>query len=167
MKLSVEVDGETYVLELERGSGQVRYALSGQLEASGTAAVAEIMPGVFSILLGSRSIEVRLERAGDAFEAWAGGERHAVTVADARDRSIRANKTGAAGPVELRAQMPGKVVSLLVEVGARVAAGHGLIVVEAMKMQNEMKSPKDGVVSKIHAREGMTVAAGEALLVVE
>jgi len=167
LKLSVEVDGASYVLELERDGSQARYKLSGERDASGEATVAEIMPGVFSILLGHRSVEVRVERAGDALEAWTGGERHVVSVADARDRSIRANTAGATGPVELRAQMPGKVVSVLVEVGARVQAGHGLIVVEAMKMQNEMKSPKDGVVSKIHAREGATVAAGEALLVVE
>ena len=71
------------------------------------------------------------------------------------------------GPLELRAQMPGKVIKILVAQGAAVQSGQGLIVVEAMKMQNEMKSPKDGVVSKIHAAEGATVAAGEILIVVE
>lgn len=172
MKLSVEVDGESYVLELEvlsleRDGATARYSLRGAVEASGKATVVEVMPGVFSILLGSRSIEARVERTGDSLEVWTGGERHVVSIADARDRSTRTKRTDAQGPVELRAQMPGKVVSLLVEVGAAVQAGHGLIVVEAMKMQNEMKSPKDGIVSKIHAREGMTVAAGEALLVVE
>jgi len=167
LKLSVEVDGESYVLALERDGSEARYQLTGGVEATGAAEVVEVMPGVFSILLQGRSVEVRVERAADGLEAWAGGERHMVVVADARDRATRTNKTGAMGPVELRAQMPGKVVSLLVEVGSTVEAGSGLIVVEAMKMQNEVKSPKHGVVSKIHAREGMTVAAGEALLVVE
>jgi biotin carboxyl carrier protein len=63
--------------------------------------------------------------------------------------------------------MPGKVIKLLVESGSTVRAGQGLIVVEAMKMQNEMKSPKDGRVSKIHVEEGATVGAGQALIVVE
>jgi biotin carboxyl carrier protein len=69
--------------------------------------------------------------------------------------------------MELRALMPGKVIKLLVQAGAAVEPGQGLIVVEAMKMQNEMKSPKKGIVSRIHAVEGATVVAGEALIVVE
>jgi biotin carboxyl carrier protein len=63
--------------------------------------------------------------------------------------------------------MPGKVIKLLVEKGVNVQAGQGLIVVEAMKMQNEMKSPKDGMVSKINVAEGATVGAGQTLIVVE
>jgi biotin carboxyl carrier protein len=63
--------------------------------------------------------------------------------------------------------MPGKVIKLLAEKGTAVQAGQGLIVVEAMKMQNEMHSPKDGVVARIHVAEGATVAAGQTLIVVE
>ncbi len=63
--------------------------------------------------------------------------------------------------------MPGKVIKMLVKHGAAVTVGQGVIIVEAMKMQNEMKSPKDGIVLKIHAAEGSTVAAGETLLVIE
>jgi biotin carboxyl carrier protein len=167
MKLSIELDGQPCTLELECSGSTARYSLSGALEASGIASISEIAPGVFSILLGSRSIEVRLQSAPDSLEAWAGGRRYQVAVSDARDRSTRSRKSGAAGPVELRAQMPGKVITVLVAPGASVHAGQGLIVVEAMKMQNEVKSPKDGVVSKIYAAAGSTVAAGEALLVVE
>jgi biotin carboxyl carrier protein len=65
------------------------------------------------------------------------------------------------------ASMPGKVVRVLTEVGARVAAGDGIIVVEAMKMQNEMKAPKAGVVISINAEEGATVNAGDVLAVIE
>lgn len=63
--------------------------------------------------------------------------------------------------------MPGKVVKLLVGVGDEVSAGDGVIIVEAMKMQNEMKAPKAGRIARVHVAEGNTVAAGEALLVVE
>ncbi len=94
-------------------------------------------------------------------------QRHAISIADARDRSLGSKKPAATGPVELRAQMPGKVIKLLVEPGATVQAAQGVIVVEAMKMQNEMKSPKAGVVSRIRVQEGATVAAGETLMVVE
>lgn len=167
MKLTVELDGENYTLDLERNGGATAYVLLGANNSSGTASIAELMPGVFSVLLGARSFEVRVAHSRDALEIWVGSQRHLVSISDARDRPSRARKTGASGPVELRAQMPGKIIHLLVSPGAAVEAGQGLIVVEAMKMQNEMKSPKDGIVSKIHAIEGATVAAGEALLVVE
>ena len=63
--------------------------------------------------------------------------------------------------------MPGKVVRLLVAVGDQVTPGQGLIVVEAMKMQNEMKSPKTGTVVEIKTKDGATVSAGEILIVIE
>jgi len=125
------------------------------------------MPGAVSILRGARSIEARVAAAGEDLEIYIAGRRHIVSIADARDRPGRSKKVRAAGPVELRSQMPGKIIKLLVQPGAAIQAGQGLIVVEAMKMQNEMKSPKDGVVSKIYVAEGTTVAAGESLLVVE
>lgn len=127
----------------------------------------EVMPGVFSVLLNHRSFTVYVVPNGENLEVWNGGERHLLSIADARDRSSKNKKIGAAGPMELRAQMPGKVIKLLVQVGTAVEPGQGLIVVEAMKMQNEMKSPKEGIVSRIHAVEGATVVAGEALIVVE
>ena len=167
MKLSVEVDGESCALEVDGDAARVHYRLRGAVQAAGTATVAELMPGLWSVLLGSRSIEVRIERVGDSFEVLTGTERHTISIGDARDRSGSGKRARAAGPVEIRAQMPGKVISVLANAGAAVQAGQGLIVVEAMKMQNEMKSPKDGVVAKIHAAEGATVAAGEALLLIE
>jgi biotin carboxyl carrier protein len=63
--------------------------------------------------------------------------------------------------------MPGKVVRVLVEAGQAVEAGQGLIVVEAMKMQNELKSPKSGTVAELRAANGSTVNAGDVLVVVE
>lgn len=167
LRMSAEVDGESYTVELERNGSMARYALHGAVESSGTATITELLPGVFSVLVGNQSIEVRLEREGDGFQVWTNGTPRAVSIADPRERSGTSTRAGAAGPVELRAQMPGKVINLLVQLGATVQAGQGLMVVEAMKMQNEMKSPKDGIVSKIHAIEGATVAAGDALLVVE
>jgi biotin carboxyl carrier protein len=63
--------------------------------------------------------------------------------------------------------MPGKIVRVLAEAGETVAAGAGIIVVEAMKMQNEMKAPKAGMVVSINAAEGATVNAGDVLAVIE
>jgi biotin carboxyl carrier protein len=176
LKLRVEVDGEDYTLDLRRNGAVSEYRLitrqtgpggQGIRNSSGTASVTELMPGVFSVLFGHRSYTAYIVQNGDNLEVWTGGERHVLSIADARDRSSKKKKTHTAGPVELRAQMPGKVIKLLVQLGSAVHAGQGLIVVEAMKMQNEMKSPKDGIVSKIPAIEGATVTAGEPLIVVE
>ncbi len=167
MKLRVTIDGEETLLDFERKAEERAYRITGAINQAGTASLVEIVPGVFSIVLGRRSHTVYVIPRGDEWEVWAGGQQHVISAADVRDRSARLKKQSVAGPMELRAQMPGKVIKLLVEQGAQVQTGQSLIVVEAMKMQNEMKSPKDGVVAKIHATEGATVAAGERLIVVE
>jgi biotin carboxyl carrier protein len=176
LKLRIEVDGEDYSLDLRQNGGASEYRLGvpstgagGQeiLNSSGTASVVEVMPCVFSVLLSDRSFTVYVVPNGASLEVWSGSERHVVSIADARDRSSKSKKLSAAGPMEVRAQMPGKVIKLLVQTGTAVEAGEGLIVVEAMKMQNEMNSPKKGIVAKIHAIEGATVLAGQVLIVVE
>ncbi len=167
MKLRVELDGESYTLDLRRSGALSEYTLQGIMSASGTASVIEIMPGVFSVLLGRRSVTVHIAAKGDDLEVWANNRRHTISISDARDRAGKGKRVSAAGPVELRAQMPGKIVKLLAQPGDHVRAGQGVIVVEAMKMQNEMKSPKDGTVAKILVAEGATVIAGETLIVVE
>ena len=169
MKLRVEIDGETYFLELEGEGERIAYSLSPSLSSSNSASIVETMPGVFSVLVGERSFLVSVgPSAQGELEVWtSGSERHAMSLADLRDRSSRRAKTSGDGPVEVRAQMPGKVIKVLVAPGDTVEAGQGLVVVEAMKMQNEMKAPKGGKVARVHAREGATVTAGEPLAVVE
>ncbi len=71
------------------------------------------------------------------------------------------------GAAEIKTAMPGKLVRVLVEEGAEIKAGDGVLVVEAMKMQNEMKSPKDGIVKEIRFKEGATVNAGDVLAIIE
>lgn len=168
MKVRLDLDGETYFLELETEGDRTRYLLDA---SQGEASVVETMPGVFSVLLGDRSFLVSVgsgEPAGADFEVWANGEqRYAISLMDLRDRSSRRAKSSGNGPIEVRAQMPGKVIKVLVTSGASVEAGDGLVVVEAMKMQNEMKAPKSGRVTRIHVKEGATVTAGELLAVVE
>jgi biotin carboxyl carrier protein len=161
MKLRVEVDGKSHVLEL-RGS---EYNFD---DLSGTASVEQIKPGVFSILLGTQSFRVNVAEQGDKFEVVnSDGVTRLLSIADTRDRIGAADAGASKGPAVIRAQMPGKIIKLLVEVGANVEAGQGLIVVEAMKMQNEVKAPKSGVVTKILTTADATVAAGETLIVVE
>jgi biotin carboxyl carrier protein len=167
MKLQFTIDGENGTLDLRQDAESSTYRLHGAVTGSGKASMAEIAPGVFSVLLNQRSFTVHLAPSADGLEVWIGGTRYIVSTADLRDRSAKLKKQGGAGPVELHAQMPGKVVKLLVGPGASVQAGEGLVVVEAMKMQNQMKSPKDGTVTKIYVKEGAAVAAGERLMIVE
>jgi biotin carboxyl carrier protein len=103
----------------------------------------------------------------ESFDVILKNKRHRVTVID--PRRLRADENSDRhqhGPTEIAAQMPGKVVRVLVEAGAHVEKGAGIIVVEAMKMQNEMKSPRDGVVVSINVGPGDTVNAGEVLATV-
>jgi biotin carboxyl carrier protein len=90
-----------------------------------------------------------------------------VEIFDPRELRARSSAGASQGRQNVAAPMPGKVVRLLVAAGDAVEAGQGLIVVEAMKMQNEMKSPKAGVVVEIKITEGATVSAGEILIVIE
>ncbi|MBV8070346.1 MAG: biotin/lipoyl-binding protein [Acidobacteriaceae bacterium] len=167
MKYIVAVDDLEYVLELQCGKDSVTYQLKGDVQVSGSASVTEVGPGVFSVLLDSRSITVYLVRNGSGVETWTGTDHRLIAVSDARDRSGKARTAGTAGPFEVKAQMPGKVIKLLVSAGQKVETGQGLLVIEAMKMQNETKSRKTGTVTTIRAREGSTVSAGESLMVIE
>ncbi|HEY9401479.1 MAG TPA: biotin/lipoyl-containing protein, partial [Pyrinomonadaceae bacterium] len=101
-------------------------------------------------------------------EVQIGDEIFRVALFDPkRLRGARGAGAEASGRAQVTASMPGKVVRVLVEAGAKVEAGDGLVVVEAMKMQNELKSPKGGVVVEVRAVAGATVNAGDVLVVVE
>ena len=109
---------------------------------------------------------------GDRRGRWhlsVGAERFTADAVDERTRAIREMTGGAADTADLTvvAPMPGLVVKVEVEVGQAVRAGQGVIVVEAMKMENELKAPADGVVAKIEVRPGQTVDKGATLLVLE
>ena len=90
-----------------------------------------------------------------------------LTYLDPRELRGRRSAAREFGPQAIAAPMPGRVVRVLVEPGQEVAAGEGLIVVEAMKMQNEMKAPRAGRVAAVKTEAGATVSAGDILLVIE
>ena len=168
MKLTAEIEGREHALELRREGARVYATVDGrayELEAR------ETEPGVVLLALGGRVYECRAESTGARGEGWrvdVAGRRIEVALVDPRRlRSAGAGGAQAAGRAAVASSMPGKVVRVLVAEGAQVEAGDALVVVEAMKMQNELKSPKAGAVVELHAREGATVNAGEVLAVVE
>ncbi|MGB6945694.1 MAG: biotin/lipoyl-containing protein [Bryobacteraceae bacterium] len=150
MKWQVAVDGRTIDID------------SDQL-----ASVIQVEPGVYSVLLDGASYEIRLMETSQGLSAEAGGWRFAVEVRDPRDTSRGARASIGSGRQNVAAPMPGKVVRVLVGVGDSVEAEQGLVVVEAMKMQNEMKASRPGRVVEIRARAGETVGAGDTLVVLE
>jgi biotin carboxyl carrier protein len=165
MLYDITIDGKKYRLELERTDGRWKCLLDGH-ETEIDAVLAR--RDVLSILIGGKAYEVRRERTALDLHLWVGSGRYAVELRDPRSlRSRRAGRGDDKGPRKLIASMPGIVVRILAREKASVDAGQGLLVVEAMKMQNEIKSPKKGIVQKIVAVEGAAVNAGDLLAIVE
>lgn len=127
----------------------------------------EVSPGVYSVLTTGRSYEVHLSHRGTGTIATADGHEFIVEIVDPRAwRRGRGGAIEAEGRQEILASMPGKVVRILAAAGTKVEARQGVLVIEAMKMQNELRSPKSGTVEKLLVREGQTVNSGEVLAVI-
>ena len=125
--------------------------------------------GAVSLLVDGRSYDVELDESGDEVQVLVDFELLTVDVADERAVSLRAGAAGfsVTGKVLVTAPMPGKVVRVLVAPGDPVIEGQGLVFVQAMKMENELKSPKAGTVVEVFAKEGSAVEANAKLLTVE
>jgi biotin carboxyl carrier protein len=165
MIYEVTVAGKAHRVELQRSGENWLCKLDGldiPLDAVST------REGVLSILIGGRSYEVKHESTAAESNIVVAGVRVPVQVRDPRAlRSRRRGESGSDGPRKIVAPMPGKVVRILAPAGTPVEHGQGVIVIEAMKMQNELKSPKKGTVRKVNVVEGAAVEAGQALAEVE
>jgi biotin carboxyl carrier protein len=169
MKLKAESSGNEHELALNLNSGS--FEIDGRHY---DVEVRSSSPGEYLLKSGDHVYKCRVESkqgvvAGiGTFEVMVRSQNYDVTVTDPkRLRSGQAAASHHAGAAEIVSPMPGKIVRVLVEAGAEVEVGAGIIVVEAMKMQNEMKAPKAGVVVSINAAEGATVNAGDVLAVIE
>ena len=165
MVYDVIVEGKPHRLELARTDAGWNCVFDGkalQVDAVLT------RRDVLSILIGGRSYEVKREQTATDLHMWVGSERFSVELRDPRSlRGRRGEGAEEHGPQKLVAPMPGRVVRVLVEEKSGVEVGQGVVVVEAMKMQNEIKSPKKGMVQKVLAVAGATVNAGDVLAIVE
>ena len=138
-----------------------------EIDPGQSSSAEEIEPGVYSVLDQGRSVEVRITKNAFGWNVQAGGRGFAVEVRDPRDASSRSRKALSAGRQNIAAPMPGKVVRVLVKEGDQVEGGQGLVVVEAMKMQNAMKAALAGTVVRVRVRDGDTVGAGDVLVTLE
>jgi biotin carboxyl carrier protein len=125
--------------------------------------IVEVEPGVYSVIVGLDCWEVRV--AGN--EVTIGEHRLIIEIDDPREWKRSRHATDLHGHASIAAAMPGKIVRILVAVGDQVVAGQGILVVEAMKMQNELKAPRDGRVTAIEVKENDSVNAGAVLATIE
>jgi biotin carboxyl carrier protein len=165
MNYEVRIDDKLFYLELYHSEGQWNCKLNGtafNIDAVLTRA------NVLSILLDAKAYEIKREITANDLHLWVGSSRYAAEVRDLRSLRHRKDGTvGNKGPQKLTAAMPGKVVRVLLQEGSQVEAGQGILVVEAMKMQNEIKSPKAGRIQKIMVAIGDAVNAGDIVAIVE
>lgn len=166
MKYEVVINGARRSVEFTAQNGdasRLTFAVDGRLVEGDTVRLSRC---TYSLLIGGRSIEVTLEENPGGTLLRTAGREFQVEVIDPRAwRRGRGSGIELEGRQQLVAPMPGKIVRVLVAAGQQVDSGQGLLVIEAMKMQNEVRSPKTGTVERV-AREGQTVNAGEVLAVV-
>jgi biotin carboxyl carrier protein len=163
MKYEAVIDGHQISLEVEQRNGRV-VATAGK--RSYDLELANPEPGVYLLLLGDQVHEARVwSEDTNSLRVTVGGRVFAASIIDRKHR--RTAEQRLEGPQQITAPMPGKVVRVLLRPGDAVAAGQGVIVVEAMKMQNEIKSTKAGRIREIRVAEGESVNNKQVLAVVE
>ena len=165
MLYEILIDGKPHRLDVSREGDQWFCTVDGEPIAANALVT---RPDVLSIVIDGRAYEVKRERTPADTHLWVKNSRFSVEVRDPRSLRSRKAKGGSTeGPQKIAAPMPGKIVRILAPAGATVEAGQGIIVVEAMKMQNEMKSPKAGKVKQVLVAENATVNAGDVLAIIE
>jgi biotin carboxyl carrier protein len=162
-----EQKGEAVTVALrETGEGQYEVTIGGE-----TVHVDAVRSGptVYSIIEDGKQFEAMVdERGAHGFDVLVGGRLFHLESVDERTRMLAGSAVVVTtGPQTVAAEMPGKVVKVNVAAGAEVAEGEGVIILEAMKMENEIPSPIDGIVKELAVSEGQTVEAGDVLFVVE
>ena len=169
-ELSAVVGEREVAISVERGAGgEWRVGIDGAPPRAVDAV--EIRPGAWSILCDGRSILVDVDHRGGGSAVLVGGEEVRVDLVDARRRRLAqavgaGTKGGNRGEL-LRAPIAGKVVKILVAAGHEVVAGEGVAVLEAMKMENEIRADRGGTVKTVHVSAGQSVDTGELLITLE
>jgi biotin carboxyl carrier protein len=173
LSLEVEVDGILRRLALERqGEGWVAHIDGRSIAVD----VCEPTPGVLSLLIGAsgedgaggRSYRCVRALAADEETIAVGSRQHRIVVNDPRSLRAQRKRPGAGnGTLQVKASMPGRVARVLVAPGEAVVAHQGIVVIEAMKMQNELKAARDGRIAEVRVTAGDKVASGQVLAILE
>lgn len=164
MKYMTSVKGESYIIEIDNDeevmvNGEV-YPIDFQSLSTG---------GLVSLLIKNRSLEAAVEEQDDGWDVLIRGELYAVKVLDERAHRLaqaRGQETADSGEASLISPMPGLIVSVIVAEGEQVAKGDKLIILESMKMENELRAPREGMVSRISVAAGDSVEKGQVLVLI-
>jgi biotin carboxyl carrier protein len=163
-RFEAEIDGQTHQVVFEPAGERLRVLVDGRERLVD----ARAFDGFFySLLIGQHSYEVTVEENEEGFRVQVGTEALQVRRLDPLRSSRPGGARGRSGPTRVRSLMPGKVVRILVEAGQQVAEGQPLVVVEAMKMENEVRSPGPGKVTRVCVTPGATVEGGADLVTLE
>jgi biotin carboxyl carrier protein len=159
------IAGRSLRVEVRAGGAEGRYTV--RLEGREMAVdVRDDGPHTMSLIVDARSHEVGIERAEGGYRVAVRGEVLDVGLVEAA-RGAAAPRRATGGPARVQAPMPGKLVRVLVHAGQEVGAGEGLVVMEAMKMENEIRAPRAGRVKEAPVREGQAVETGALLVLLE
>ncbi len=167
MRYVADVDGHTYNVDVEEAGDVLAVQVDGQPTAADLRLVTS--PSLFSLIKDGVSHEIFAEPTEKGYAMVISGERFVVEVADERSlRLARVQKRDVQrrGEMVLKAPMPGLVVDLQVKAGDAVKAGQSLLILEAMKMENEIRSFESGTVKAVHVQKGDKVELGQVLVVV-
>ena len=167
-KYYVQSEDGIIELEFEEQGEHIRIRMEDREMVADLRKVSE--PSLFSFIIDNQSHEVFVERRGDEFDVLVGGELFRLQVQDEWARrlaSIRRRNQAAEGELHVPAPMPGIVLRIEVAVGDKVVRGQGLVVLGAMKMENQIKAPREGVVKAVAVEAGQTVEQGRVLVVIE
>ncbi len=168
MKYYVDVDDRTFELDFQEEGEQLLVQVGEEALTLDLRQVTE--PSLYSLLIDNRSYEIFVEENGDEFDVLIGGEMFHLKVQDEWTRrlaNIQRKSQVESGLLEIKAPMPGAVVSIEVTPEQDVRKGQGVVILSAMKMENEIKSPRAGRVRSIEVQPGQTVEQGRTLVVIE
>ena len=162
MKYFVRVNGEEFEIELNA---------AGQLTLNGEPVDADLVripnQNLYSLLLNHHSYELAVEETRTGYRILLGGEQYEVDVTDERQRRLMAGRSQPAPPsgeAQITAPIPGLIVKVEVKEGDHVTAGQPVVILEAMKMENEIRAPREGEIRAVHVAPGQSVEQGAVLI---
>ncbi len=168
--MAFEVSDGEHLLKVEVSRLEVRpHDELFEVEVDGekkVVSISWISPAHLSILLEGKSYNVEVERFGKKYQVTTRGEIYEFSVTDERE-VVTTEKLQLSGTLVVTAPMPGLVVEIMCSDGEQVEAGQGILVLEAMKMQNEITAPASGIITGIPVESGASVNLGDSLFVIE
>lgn len=169
MKYIVQLGGTPYEIHLEREANELYASLNGKRMP--VRVEKRLGQSILTLNVDGKNRTLALSKNGKGYRALSLGRIFDVqlersTVSELRQH-LKSSGQGSAVVDEIKSHMPGLIVQVEVEVGQHVTAGDGLIIIEAMKMENEIRAPHDGVVEKIAVEEGLEVKGGQLLCIVK